>query len=440
LLAYLAMAALAALSSVYAIYHLRDLNRLTRAIVQEDFFVMEQSKRMLDNLLALENASKKYLIFREPSFVDIYATRSGEFQERLAALKKQGAPGLDPILARVEKDFDLYQRVFRRETELTRAGLFDEATALSDREGRNLMEGLAASVRQIQRLAEGAMNARMDAIAARGAHAGRMTLLWSLLGLLLGLGLAVGITLNISRPLKRLESVAGEIAEGRFDHALPLRRHDEVGRLARAFSAMAARLKELEVRNLDADPLTGLPGNMAIERQLERRLAERQVFSLCQVDLDNFKPFADKYGYAWASEVIKEVGLILGEQRDALGEKSDFVGHVGGDDFILIASPERMERIGREAILAFELRSQRFYTPQDRIQGFILGKDRNGKMEKFPLITITLAVVTDPGGRFKSPLDMAMTVAELKEYAKTLPGSNFVKEEACVSCQGAAVS
>ena len=143
--------------------------------------------------------------------------------------------------------------------------------------------------------------------------------------------------------------------------------------------------------------MTGLPGNMAIEMEIQKRLSEKKLFSLCHIDLDNFKPFADKYGYAWGSEVIKEVAQILTENVHTADLDGDFVGHVGGE--------------------------------KDRQKGFVTGKDRQGKQQDFPLVTMTIAVVTDDGSKFQGPLDMAKKAAELKEYAKTLPGSNYVKQE-----------
>ncbi len=147
------------------------------------------------------------------------------------------------------------------------------------------------------------------------------------------------------------------------------------------------------------------------------------------MDLDNFKPFVDKNGYAWGSEVIKETAHLLAAVLGEAGAAGDFMGHIGGDDFVIISEPPRAEELCRRVVAGFEGRIQKFYTEKDREQGFFIGKDRKGVQQKFPLITVTIAIVTDDGSRFKSPLDMAEAAAELKEYAKTLPGSNYVTEE-----------
>jgi GGDEF domain-containing protein len=147
------------------------------------------------------------------------------------------------------------------------------------------------------------------------------------------------------------------------------------------------------------------------------------------VDLDNFKPFVDHYGYAWGSEVIKEVALLLMAELRESGEKEDFLGHIGGDDFVLISVPPRAEQICRRICSDFDGRIRKFYTEKDREQGFFVGKDRQGVRQKFPLISVTIAIVTDDGARFQNPLAMAEAAAQLKEYAKTLPGSNCVTEK-----------
>jgi len=263
----------------------------------------------------------------------------------------------------------------------------------------------------------------------QGLTASRITITLSILSLIAGFSLAVLITYNIARPLRKLEQATALIAEGRFDNDLNMNRGDAIGSLARAFSVMAERLKVLEAVHRDASPLTGLPGNLAIEKQLKKRLAEKIPFSLCHVDLDNFKPFADHYGYAWGSEVIKEVGHILINQAKTMEDHNVFIGHIGGDDFIIIAEPHKAKKICRIILKEFDLCSLNFFSEEDRQKGFFTGKDRSGITRNFPLITMTIAIVTDDGSRFKNPLDMAEMAAKLKEYAKSLPGSNYVTLE-----------
>ncbi|HUH66884.1 MAG TPA: diguanylate cyclase [Syntrophales bacterium] len=429
LASYLAMALLAILASTYAIVSLHNLNELAYAIIDEDFFVVDTSKKMTDALLAQESAEKRYLIFKDPSIAEIFWSRSGEFKDSLDNLKKNNVPGISKTLSQVSTLHSRYDDLFNQTVTLVNGNHVDDATKISETESRKAIEDMATALREMRTKAETNIDARMNLIKAQGLTASRMTMALSAIGLFVGLSLALLITYNISRPLKELKKATEHIAEGKFEYNLEISRHDEIGSLADAFSFMTERLKILEGLLLDASPLTGLPGNIAIETEIQKRLSEKKQFSLCHVDLDNFKPFADKYGYAWGSEVIKEVAQIITENVHITEGDGDFAGHVGGDDFIIITEPERSDKVCRKIVEEFDRRSVKFYSEKDRQKGFIVGKDRQGVQQSFPLVTMTIAVVTDDGSKFQGPLDMAKRAAELKEYAKTLPGSNYVRQE-----------
>lgn len=429
LASYLAMALLAILASAYAIFSLQNLNELAYAIIDEDFFVVDTSKKMMDALLAQESAEKRYIILKDPSIAELFWSRSNEFTDSLENLKKNDIPGMAKTLSQISLLHKQYDDLFNQTVTLVNGNHIEDATKISETDSQRAIEDIATALRDIRTKAENNIDTRMNLIKTRGIQASRMTITLSTIGLFVGLALALLITYNISRPLKELKKATEHIAEGKFEYNLNINRPDEIGSLADAFSFMMERLKVLEGLLLDASPLTGLPGNMAIEMEIEKRLSEKKPFSLCHVDLDNFKPFADKYGYAWGSEVIKEVAHILTENVHTIDLDGDFVGHVGGDDFIVITGPERAEQVCQKIVEEFDRRSMRFYSEKDRQKGFIIGKDRQGKQQNFPLVTMTIAVVTDDGSKFQGPLDMAKRAAELKEYAKTLPGSNYVKQE-----------
>lgn len=428
-LSYLAMALLTVLASAYAIYSLRQLNDLAYRIINEDVAIVDVSKKLLDTLIAWESAEKRYLILRDSSIEEIFRSRSREFAEGLSGFGKSRFPGVGPILDRVSLLHKLYEELFSQEAALVRENRLDEARAISEKTGRMAIDEIALLIRGLQKRAEQDIDARMNAIKEQGLSASRMTALLSLVSLAVAMLIVMLVTYNISRPLGRLEKATALIAEGKFDYDFRMNRRDEIGSLSSAFVTMAQRLKLLEERNLDASPLTGLPGNRAIEQEIEKRLRAKREFSLCHVDLDNFKPFVDKYGYAWGSEVIKEVARMLDESLKAKEDRNDFLGHIGGDDFVIISAPLQAERICRDLVSGFEGRIQNFYTQQDREHGYFIGLDRKGVQQKFPLISVTIAIVTDDGTRFRNPLDMAEAAAQLKEYAKTLPGSNYVTEK-----------
>ncbi len=362
LLSYLAMALLTVLASAYAIYSLRQLNELALRIINDDVAVVDISKKLLDTLIAWESAEKRYLILRDPSIEELFRTRSREFADSLGELGKNRFPGVAQVLARISLIRGQYDELFSREAALVRANQIEEAQTISENQGRKAIDEMALRIRAMQKRAEQDIDARMNAIKEQGLSASRITVLLSLISLAVALLIVMLVTYNISRPLRRLEKATALIADGKFDNDFRLNRRDEIGSLAGAFSTMAQRLKILEERNLDASPLTGLPGNRAIEQEIEKRLKKRERFSLCHVDLDNFKPFADKYGYAWGSEVIKEVARMLVENMKAMDSRNDFLGHIGGDDFVVISEPLRAERICRELVSGFDGRIRKFYT------------------------------------------------------------------------------
>ncbi|HYA13096.1 MAG TPA: diguanylate cyclase [Syntrophales bacterium] len=426
---YLTMALLTIMASAYAIFSLQNLNELAYEIIDQDFFIVDNSKIMMDALLAQEGAEKKYLILKDPTIAELFWSRSQEFNAGIENLKKNNISDLAQTLPKLSSLHNRYDDFFNQEVSLVNDNLVEDAIKFSETECKKTIEELATSLREIRLKAENSIDARMNLIKIQGTEASRMTITLSAIGLFVGLALALLITYNISKPLKELEKVTEHIAEGQFEYNLNINRRDEIGSLADAFSFMTERLKVLETLLLDASPLTGLPGNLAIEKEIEKRFSEKKQFSLCHVDLDNFKPFADKYGYAWGSEVIKEVGDILIKHLQITNNGGDFVGHVGGDDFIIISEPGGTEQKCQNIIDEFDRRIMRFYSEKDRQKGFIIGKDRQGNQQKFPLITISIAIVTDNGTHFQGPLDMAKKAAELKEYAKTLPGSNYIKQE-----------
>ncbi|MDO8785322.1 MAG: diguanylate cyclase, partial [Syntrophales bacterium] len=345
LLSYLAMALLTVVASSYAFLSLQNLNKLAYAIINRDFIVLDTGKKMIDALLAQESAEKRYLILKDPSLAVIFWTRSREFKENIEILKKSG--GLEKTLYLLSLLHKRYDNIFSREIFLIQGSLTEEAGALSESYGKKNIEAMASSLHDIERKAEKSIDVRMNLIKAQSVEASQITVIISSVSLIVGFSLALLITYNIARPLRKLERATALIAGGQFDHSFNMNRPDAIGSLSRAFLVMAERLKALEALNLDASPLTGLPGNMAIERAIERRLSEKKMFSLCHVDLDNFKPFADKYGYAWGSEVIKEVAVILKSHCDTSSQdqEEDFIGHIGGDDFVIITTPDVSDKI-----------------------------------------------------------------------------------------------
>jgi len=178
----------------------------------------------------------------------------------------------------------------------------------------------------------------------------------------------------------------------------------------------------------EANPLTGLPGNVSIERELTARIDARTPFAFIYTDIDNFKAFNDYYGYSRGDRVIKTTARILAEAIEEHGNESDFIGHVGGDDFVAMTTPDRVDAVARAVIEAFDRSAADLFEPEDVERGYLKIRRRSGEVMKIKSLGITLAVVTNE----KSPIGhigrVADIASELKRYGKSMSGSAVVRE------------
>jgi GGDEF domain-containing protein len=181
-------------------------------------------------------------------------------------------------------------------------------------------------------------------------------------------------------------------------------------------------------RSLDANPLTRLPGNTTILFETTARIQSGQPFALAYVDIDNFKSFNDRYGYGRGDEVLIVACRILTTVVGELAGAEGFVGHVGGDDFVFMSRPDSIDAICQTVIKRFDLVIPDFYDRDDRLQGFIDSVDRRGNKEQFPMMSLSIAVVTNERCPIAHPGDVSKLASELKKRAKALKGSVYVKD------------
>jgi diguanylate cyclase (GGDEF)-like protein len=177
-----------------------------------------------------------------------------------------------------------------------------------------------------------------------------------------------------------------------------------------------------------ANPLTGLPGNVAIEREIERRIAGNGEFVFMYVDIDHFKAFNDYYGYKRGDDAIRLTAEIIVEAVKVAGERDDFVGHVGGDDFVIITTPSSWNAIGKAVVKMFDAKITHLFDKDDLDRGYVEVINRKGIVDRFPLLTITIAVVSNPSGESAHIARISDIASELKRYGKTLEGSVIVRE------------
>jgi EAL domain-containing protein (putative c-di-GMP-specific phosphodiesterase class I)/GGDEF domain-containing protein len=175
-----------------------------------------------------------------------------------------------------------------------------------------------------------------------------------------------------------------------------------------------------------ANPLTGLPGNLQIEEELLNRLNADQPFSIIYSDLDHFKSFNDCYGFERGDLVIQLAADIIKEVTAEEGKADDLVGHIGGDDYIIITRPDVAESICSGIIAAFEARVSDLYDPKDRARGYIDTRDRQDHPIRLPLMSISLAIINAQPKQYPSTEELARVAAELKKYAKSQKGSLYV--------------
>lgn len=195
---------------------------------------------------------------------------------------------------------------------------------------------------------------------------------------------------------------------------------------------LLARIKmtiRRSARDLEANPLTRLPGNIAIINEIQARIDSGATFAVCVLDLDKFKSYNDKYGFERGDSVIRETARIIIKAVKQYGDKFDFIGHIGGDDFVAITTPECCEKIAQKIIDDFDSMAPKFYDVKDRKAGFIIAPDRKGEKQKVTLLSISIGIVTNLKRNIAHVAQIGEIGAELKAYAKSVKGSIYVKDK-----------
>ena len=176
-----------------------------------------------------------------------------------------------------------------------------------------------------------------------------------------------------------------------------------------------------------SSPLTALPGGTIIEEVLRERIKKDAEFSFGYADIDNFKYFNDVYGYIKGDRVITQSAYMLYNAIKRFGNRDDFIGHIGGDDFVFISTPDRYKGICEDFIRMFDNIIPFHYNQKDRKNGFIVARDRSHKINKIPLMTISISVVNrNRPSDLNNVVQLNERTAEVKRYLKGFPGSKFM--------------
>ncbi|MDD4909448.1 MAG: diguanylate cyclase [Candidatus Omnitrophica bacterium] len=241
----------------------------------------------------------------------------------------------------------------------------------------------------------------------------------------------VGLLMSkgIIGPIRILNEGTKVVAQGNLERRIYIDTDDELQELAETFNEMTVALIRMKERAENANPLTKLPGNIVIREGVEQRLRENKKFVVIHTDLNNFKAFNDKYGLAKGDEAIKINADVLKEAVEKNGNKDDLLGHEGGDDFVLITTPEKAAAITGYVAQEFDKRVRKLYSTEDLAQGFIISKSREGEVKKFPLMCISMAGATNAHRAISSYVEVTNITAEVKKKAKAQEKSVFVLDQ-----------
>lgn len=422
LLGFLPLVILTVLMAAYALASLGRLNAINKSIVQGDIPLLLALDKMASSIYSQELHGDRYMILKSRQNMDLYEGERLEFQNQMRVIS--GLPGRDKSaidrLSALHKEYNSIFIVWFKSIDKPASEQNVSKKRIGDKQNE-----LIGFIREISAKTSSELNEKTRTASLIGSTSSRIYFVFCVFSLLIGLGAALAITRNISGAIIRLKNATQEISKGKFDYAPDIHNQDELGELSHAFSDMAKRLKRLEEMYLDTNPLTHLPGGIAIENILKKRIDSGHLFAFCLVDLDNFKAYNDTYGYARGNQVIKNTALIVEEAVKKHGTEESFYGHIGGDDFVVLSPVENYENICRFIVDRFDKTVEKFYDAQDLRNGFIVRKTRQGVEKKFPLMTISIGVVTNQQRPLKHVVQVGEIAAQAKNYAKSKPGSLY---------------
>jgi GGDEF domain-containing protein len=177
-------------------------------------------------------------------------------------------------------------------------------------------------------------------------------------------------------------------------------------------------------RVVETNPLTMLPGNTPIVKEVQARLERGAEFALAYADLDNFKPFNDKYGFTRGDEILRMSARLITNIVKQKAPGNCFIGHIGGDDFVFMIDSEKADVVCAEIISGFDRIIPTFYDSEDREAGFIISHDRAGNRMLFPMLSISIGVTVN-NGAFEHYGAISSAASEMKKYAKGFDGSVY---------------
>jgi len=422
LLGFLPLFILTVLMAAYALASLGRLNGINKSIVQGDIPLLRSMDKMIGSIYSQELHGNRYMILKSVENMELYENEKLEFKNQVIILSN--LPGKNQnVIDRLSFLHEEYNSIFKDWFKSLDLPVSDQS--ISKKPIEEKQNELIGFIREISDKTSSELDEKTRTASLIGSKSSRIFLVFCIFSILIGLGAALAITRNISGAIIRLKNATQEISKGKFDYTPEIHNQDELGELSHSFSDMAKRLKSLEEMYLDTSPLTHLPGGIAIENILNKRIHSGNLFAFCLVDLDNFKAYNDHYGYARGNQVIKNTAQIIEVAVKKHGTDETFYGHIGGDDFVVISSINHYAKICKFIVDRFDKTVAKQYDPKDLEQGFIMRHTRKGAKEKFPIMTISIGVVTNKKRQLKHVVQVGEIAAEVKNYAKNKPGSLY---------------
>jgi len=409
----------------YALTQLHQQTSDTEHLVNVDFRTFELVRDLQQNLLAQENIEKQLLILRDPALGELRLNRNNEFTRYALALNR---PPLSNQLQDLIKLIETYRQANNQLTNALFLEDWSQAQKLSDEMTVLLRAQLLNYLAEFRQQQQQKINAGLAQLSQHTNSAFQMTVALSFLGICLSAPVSIAVILSIHRSVRELKKATQKMSVGRFDHYPDISGNDEFAQLASDFVRMGEKLSELEQLHLDTNPLTLLPGNLAIDREVEMRISKKELFAHLYIDLDNFKVYSDRYGYKAGSDVLARIGILLKHVVEKYGSPRDLVGHIGGDDYVILSSLDSGELLAQKIIEGFTALVPSFYSAEDRKIGKFSGEDRYGVKRIFPLMTISIAVIFSDRYEYPSRLAISQDCARAKEYLKIQEGSNYMLE------------
>jgi diguanylate cyclase (GGDEF)-like protein len=423
LLSYFSLLLLLFAISIYAFANLNKLNQVNSSILSANVPVINATETLIDLILSQEQYARRNIILKDPDLMTIFWEKDHEVHQLVHSINESHLGKIGDITA--------FKRLHQQYNELLTKTLSAAAGKPGNskdviRQIKDVQNKLITLTKIFSVSARRDLERKTDASSKIGLSALKSSVILFALGFCLSIFLTVIIARNIVGAIKKLNKATEMLSLGKYDELPDIPNRDELGELSKAFHRMSQRLKELEQQNLHTSPLTGLLGGVAIEQELVNRIGNENQIAFCMIDIDNFKAYNDRYGYAKGNRVIKKTAEILVASVSACGQKKDFIGHIGGDDFVIITTPEHHEKIAKEIVARFGKAIPDFYSAQDIKRGYIKATTRQGAAINLPLASITIAIVTNRERTVDNYVKFGEIAAELKEYAKSMDGSNYI--------------